>query len=193
MKYPFYAQKSFLTPDFCDEIIRIGESFNPTSAKIGNEASGSSQSDYRRSKVAFFHRGLNPTLDRLFYQLLRLFSEANSVAFDVDIRDLREVQFTKYEGIDKGHYDWHKDNWFHDSPRAFDRKLSVVVQLSERSAYEGGDLLVNVNSARINSNAVAPGRGDAIVFPSFFDHKVEPLTSGLRYSLVSWVEGPPWR
>ena len=36
-------------------------------------------------------------------------------------------------------------------------------------------------------------QGGAIVFPSFFHHRVKPVTKGTRYSLVGWVCGQPWK
>ena len=35
--------------------------------------------------------------------------------------------------------------------------------------------------------------GDVLLFPSFTQHQITPITKGIRYSLVSWVSGPPWR
>jgi PKHD-type hydroxylase len=35
--------------------------------------------------------------------------------------------------------------------------------------------------------------GDALVFPSFLRHRVTPVSRGVRYSLVTWIEGPQWR
>ena len=36
-------------------------------------------------------------------------------------------------------------------------------------------------------------RGALIVFPSFVLHRVVPVTSGIRKSLVVWVAGPEFR
>ena len=34
-----------------------------------------------------------------------------------------------------------------------------------------------------------PETGDMIVFPSFLAHKVEPVTSGIRWVLVGFISG----
>lgn len=72
-----------------------------------------------------------------------------------------------------------------------DRKLSVVVQLSEPDRYQGGDLqlerFVHPNPEELRS------RGAMIVFPSILFHRVTPITKGERSSLVGWMEGPHWR
>ena len=36
-------------------------------------------------------------------------------------------------------------------------------------------------------------KGTVLIFPSFYKHQVQPVTSGTRHSLVTWVEGPHWR
>lgn len=71
--------------------------------------------------------------------------------------------------------------------RLAERKLSLTVQLSPPEDYTGGELL-------IYPEFVAPkDQGTMTVFPSFMCHSVNPVTSGVRYSLVSWLAGPPFR
>jgi predicted 2-oxoglutarate/Fe(II)-dependent dioxygenase YbiX len=36
-------------------------------------------------------------------------------------------------------------------------------------------------------------QGSLVAFPSFMTHRVTPVTRGLRWSLVTWLEGPPFR
>ena len=36
-------------------------------------------------------------------------------------------------------------------------------------------------------------KGDLVVFPSFIEHKVAPVTKGVRYSVVAWYGGPPFK
>ena len=35
-----------------------------------------------------------------------------------------------------------------------------------------------------------PERGECLIFPSWLPHKVNPVTSGKRISLVAWIQGP---
>ena len=64
--------------------------------------------------------------------------------------------------------------------------LSISVQLSGSEEYEGGDLQFEVGSDEI---AAAQDPGSVIFFPSYIRHRVTPVTSGVRYSLVQWVSG----
>ena len=59
-------------------------------------------------------------------------------------------------------------------------------------SYEGGDLQMILNHQK-DPRTMRLEFGDALVFPSFTQHQITPITKGIRYSLVSWVSGPPWR
>ncbi len=114
--------------------------------------------------------------------------EANRNAFGVDVTNFATLQFTEYHGSEKGGYEWHSDvHWNYD--KAFDRKVSITVQLSSPEDYEGGDL----EFADWASPTEAKAKGTVIVFPSYVTHRVTPVTSGVRKSLVAWFEGPRWR
>ena len=110
----------------------------------------------------------------------------------MDLRYVNEIQFTKYIGNPNapGKYDWHHDVDWAES-RAFHRKLSIVFQLSDKSNYEGGDFEFDPTLPQLPPEALE--QGSVIVFPSFHRHRVTPVTSGIRHSLVTWVEGPHWR
>ena len=67
-----------------------------------------------------------------------------------------------------------------------------MIQLSDPNDYEGGDLqffdcLYYPDAADIRQ------QGTVIFFPSFIYHQANPVTSGIRYSLAAWFEGPRWR
>jgi PKHD-type hydroxylase len=47
--------------------------------------------------------------------------------------------------------------------------------------------------SKIGENEIEQKRGRIILFPSFFLHKVCPVTKGIRKSIVAWVEGPKFR
>jgi PKHD-type hydroxylase len=114
-------------------------------------------------------------------------------------------QFTKYA---KGqYYDWHCDSW--DKPYVEEgptkgkiRKLSMTCQLTEGSEYEGGELefdfknydphMRDESKHRIQCKEILP-KGSIIVFPSFVWHRVKPVTKGIRYSLVVWNLGYPFK
>jgi len=107
--------------------------------------------------------------------------------WNFDIRGFGEaIQYTTYdtnEGTEK-HYGWHRDNGVPNNHR----KVSFTVQLTKPEEYEGGEFELE-EAGYLNVN----GLGDCIMFPSFLKHRVKPVTSGCRRSLVVWISGPPIR
>ena len=71
------------------------------------------------------------------------------------------------------------------------RKLSFVLQLSNPDDYEGGNL--QLLDEADNSYIAPRKRGTVILFDSRTRHRVLPVKSGLRKSVVGWVVGPRWK
>ncbi len=102
--------------------------------------------------------------------------------------ELREpLQYTVYESSQGGHYDWHVD---HGALGPDARKLSISVQLSEPSDYQGCDLELNFGDGIM---AAPRTRGTVVAFASYVLHRVTPVTAGVRKSLVAWVSGPEFQ
>ena len=131
-------------------------------------------------------------------------AEANSAAgwnFEWDWSEI--LQFTKYNKHQ--FYGWHTDA----SPDPYTpevenpnyvgkiRKLSMTVNLSDPKDYKGGNLRFDfgphAEKSRYHTCTEIRPRGSIIVFPSDRFHQVTPITSGLRYSLVMWSLGQPWK
>ena len=77
--------------------------------------------------------------------------------------------------------------------------MSNVVQLTDPKEYEGGELEFDFRQNDPDkkrkpkiAKEIAP-KGSIIVFPSFVWHRVKPVTKGLRYSLVNWNLGWPFK
>ena len=136
---------------------------------------------------------------------------ANRENFLYDLRciDGESMQYTRY---DVGQfYGWHNDSGLacHYKPetvgnrmegRANDfvnentelvRKLSFVLQLSDADDYEGGNLQLLDESGK--SYFAPRKRGTVILFDSRTQHRVLPVKSGLRKSIVGWTVGPRWK
>ena len=176
----------------CDWIIQESEKvLDINNAVVGEE--GDKESSYRKSKTGFIHYN-NPDHNELWSvvsnKLWNVVNDANRTNFGFDIGYLDSVQYTVYhDGGD--HYDWHIDT-FLDTPNAFHRKLSVTVQLSDGDEYEGGEFHLRDGSGQDLPNNIYD-RGSVLVFPSFLLHRVTPVTSGARKTLVAWFEGKRFR
>jgi PKHD-type hydroxylase len=77
------------------------------------------------------------------------------------------------------------------------RKISMTVNLNLPGEYEGGNLKFDfgqhVDYPQFHECEEVRPQGSIIIFPSFLNHCVTPVTSGTRYSLVLWVLGEPWK
>ena len=185
----YHVFPSALSSAKCDEIIQRGMACTPQSGSIGDGSEAKSDS-HRVSTI----RWLDPYSNKGIRDVIFEYAErANREFFGFDISvGSHELQFTEYQGNTNGRYGWHHDV-FWTSNRPYDRKLSVVVQLSYVSAYSGGGFefeepgLDNADLLRFSE------RGSILVFPSFIKHRVTPVDNGTRYSLVSWVDGPKFR
>jgi PKHD-type hydroxylase len=122
-------------------------------------------------------------IDKIMSQVI----EANNTIWNFDLKSIIDnIQYTEYEG-NGGHYDWHLDI----GPGSIShRKISIVIQLSDPDDYVGGDLQIMTGS---EYTTIPRGKGNVVVFPSFLLHRVVPLTSGNRKSLVLWVGGDHYK
>ncbi|NEV65100.1 2OG-Fe(II) oxygenase [Thiorhodococcus minor] len=121
-------------------------------------------------------------------RLVALVRQVNEDYFFFDLDDIQEADFqlTRYG---PGHfYGWHTDVGKDHLSR---RKLSVVVQLSDPGSYVGCNLQFHGHEQQIEQAARA--QGSVTIFPSFRSHAVSKLIWGERWSLVGWIEGPPFR
>ena len=172
-----------------DTIHNVGQSYPIADPSLGFDGS-TSNNDYRSSEI----RWINPNdhSAKIITELLWYHAkEANRNAFGFDLDYLPDIQYTKYTAEDNGKYDWHCDT-FWANPTTYDRKLSIVIQLSDSDDYEGGDFQLDPQYTQLPADVIRE-KGTVIVFPSFLNHRVTPITKGTRYSLVSWIQGPKFR
>lgn len=179
--YNYYYFTNAFTDQELDAIIKLGDSMPKQAAVTGLLEA---PTEYRVSDISWIDE--NTDSRWLYDKVAQYAHKANQEMWNFDIWGyLDSFQYTLYEG-GGGHYDWHTDNGASMSTR----KLSCVLQLSDPKDYEGGDLEMNIGSSVIQ---VAKGRGIICFFPSFLLHRVTPLVSGRRISLVTWFSGPNFR
>jgi predicted 2-oxoglutarate/Fe(II)-dependent dioxygenase YbiX len=64
------------------------------------------------------------------------------------------------------------------------RYFTVLCYLNEE--FEGGQ-----TSFPVLGHRVTPRAGTAVVFPSSYLHRAEPVAGGEKYVIVTWLCGPP--
>ena len=167
------------TPEECLQIIA---DFTPKLEPALVETMDLAQSaSIRKSSAVFVFP--NESTNWVFERLGKTVREINASVYGFVVSQFKEgFQFTRYEVGE--FYGPHFDI---GPGRLTERKLSLTVQLSAPEEYTGGELI-------IYPEFVAPKeQGTMTVFPSFMCHNVNPVKSGVRYSLVSWLAGPPFK
>ena len=204
----FWYFKSAVPPRLCDEIIKYSllkkDHLGRTGGVKDEKLSDKQIKDikYRRdSNVVWLN-------DPWIYKELHPYiHEANKNAgwnFQWDTSE--QLQFTKYKL--NQYYDWHQDSFNKpfDKPNTINhgkiRKLSMTCQLTDSSEYEGGELEFDFrdydppqrdeDKHLIQAKQIL-SKGSIIVFPSFVWHRVKPVRKGVRYSLVMWNLGYPFK
>jgi len=144
-------------------------------------------SKIRRSTVSWLEN--TPDTQWVFNKLATAVSSLNSQFFRFDLTGFGEaLQLTNYDQSDQGMYGWHQD--YGGSTSSVSRKLSIVLQLTDPSKYEGGNLQIMTTG---QPDSIRKQRGLIAAFPSYVLHQVTPVTQGSRQSLVAWVSGPAFR
>lgn len=164
------------------DIISIGEDYLPDNGTIDD---GKVNESLRQSKVSWLNQ--NTRTSWLYDRMAFISRQLNGQFFDFDLYGfVEDFQYTVYEaGGD--HYTWHMDK---GKNSAAPRKLSLVLQLSDPSEYDGGDLEIFVGT---NPVTLEKKRGIIHAFPSFVMHRVTPVTRGIRRTLVIWISGPKFK
>ena len=124
----------------------------------------------------------------LYQRLQQILSKVNYDKFQFDLAQFEVLQYAKYK--EGQFYNWHCDA----GPNlGYHRKLSVVVGLTDPSEYEGGDFVINYNGNPDTAEAIRLLPGQILIFPSYVPHKVTPVTSGERVTVVTWINGPKFQ
>lgn len=135
----------------------------------------------RRCSVTRLSESACTTLNASVEALLRIVNQ--NFQFQIDAIE-RPFQVMRYE---TGQYiRSHIDS----TPGESTRKITFSIQLTDDSQYAGGDL-------RFQGFRRQPAfmrlRGALTAFPSYMNHEITPVESGVRHSLVFWAVGPHFR
>jgi PKHD-type hydroxylase len=173
----YWFWKAEIPDSVCDAIITEGLKLTANAAVVGTGSDSRVDPAIRESKTAFFPS--NSWVAGITAQYMNM---ANISAWKFDITEAQSPQFTIYDQNE--FYEFHTDDDFLKDGM---RKLSVVISITDPTTYEGGEFEFENCVPEIRS------RGSVMVFPSFLRHRVKPVTSGTRYSLVNWFIGPQFK
>ncbi|HKB96219.1 MAG TPA: 2OG-Fe(II) oxygenase [Rhizomicrobium sp.] len=181
------AWQGLFSTEELDAMVRLGDGLAIEKAELSSGGAG--YENIRSTKVAWVPRSAET--DALYRRMEEAVLHLNARFFRFDLSGLAMFQYALYGGPEGGHFDWHKD-YGRDraDPSQEPRKLTLSLQLSDGSDYQGCDLQVRGG----NQIDTAPRtRGTLIAFPANVLHQVTPIQSGIRRALVIWAVGPEFR
>ena len=204
---PCFVFDKMLDPEFCDNLIKETKDKVITAEHQHEGELITSKDKTRNSNVYWF---ANPDLTSVLRSCVDTVNY--ETGWKYDIVDQEAFQFTKYA---KGqHYSWHTDgHGCHQSARMSAalhnnntllytrqtnllgtvRKISVSALLN--GDYKGGELQFRTlgHDGELITSTIECKQGAVVVFPSYIHHRVAPITRGIRYSVVAWYGGPPFK
>tara|TARA_E500000331_G_scaffold87873_1_gene83631 strand:- start:78 stop:701 length:624 start_codon:yes stop_codon:yes gene_type:complete len=165
----------------------------------GDSSTKKEDSSVRSGKTCFLP--VNDELTELFGKLI-LDYNINFSNWNFEIEFIEAIQLGHYHEGD--FYEWHIDSFQNPSfktkheyhpGKPYNRKISVTVFLNDPEEYEGGELDLETGGPNEEERfrSFKMPKGTIIVFPSYMWHRVRPVTSGVRKSLVLWIQGPPFK
>lgn len=162
----------------CDQMIEKFDLKCVEKAKIGfDQETGSTNPSVRNvNTLQISHElGIGATLAGMGMNI-------NQQSWQFDITNSDQSEYLKYDV--NGHYQTHVDTFcLPNSNRT--RKLTVLAFLNDD--FEGGKFYLDNGYEKIYPEQ---DKGTVLVFPSFINHGVEPVTNGIRRSIVTWLIGP---
>lgn len=182
----FVVWQGGFSDDEIQKIIAIGELAEFNKGHIGSGEDSKVSKEIRDTDITWIEpsEGTRWIYDRM----AQLAAKINYDKFQFDLSHFQPLQYGKYK-ID-GHYNWHYDC----GPNLPEhRKLSFVLGLSDPDDYEGGELQLNIHGDTEKAHSFKIRKGDLIVFPSYLGHRVTPVTSGNRITVVGWAIGPKFK
>ena len=174
----YYCWKKELTHEICQKIINLGKG-NWNHASVVNK----SVAAVRKSDIVWVK-------EQWVFDLIDpyVLTANEHAGWKYDIVAAEACQVTRY--TKDGFYSWHRDGLgSHNEEHSNTRKLSMSNVLN--SDFEGGDFEISTDGD--GDKVPRLKEGSIIVFPSFLQHRVAPVTKGIRYSLVAWFLGPPFK
>lgn len=167
------------SPEECREIIYAPLPVTQAQViKYDDTSSNHLSLEQRNTKVKAILKA--PAFEWIYERVIQKVQEINTQYYQFEINNMSHLQLLEYENT--GFYDSHVDIGTGESSN---RKISMVAFLSERSDYEGGELLLKPGYPQLPQSL-----GSAVFFPSYILHEILPVTRGIRHTLVAWVLGP---
>ena len=171
------------TEKLCKEIIDLSSTLKKEQGRTVHKEARDHDKKRRHSTISWIpFNKMQPMYDDLIYPIQKI--NRNHFGFS-NIQITEQAQVSEYS---KGQfYDWHTDNTIDMDTEPPVRKLSMTLLLNDPSEFEGGNLEI------AGKKMSHMKQGYAAIFASFLQHRVTPVTKGVRKALVVWFSGEPFK
>ena len=107
----------------------------------------------------------------------------------IQLTDIEPLQYSEYSV--GGEYGWHRDIHDNPYPNGLVRKVSFSTILNDD--FVGGEFDIETKNPadKKRYDTFNNKKYNTIIFPSHMWHRVRPVKTGVRKSIVGWVLGPP--
>lgn len=175
----------FMSPEQCDILVDSAERAGFMEASTNPECETRvSKPGYRKAHEQYFDE---EEFEWLYNGLAQTLININHNHFQFDITGIEPAVLLKYSTSEMSHYGWHRDMGGEYSAY---RKLTMVVQMTDPEEYVDCNLQYFSEGINTPENI---DKGTMYIFPAWLQHRVMPITSGVRYSLVCWSTGLKFR
>jgi len=176
------SERNLWETNFSDDLINLVLSNREDNLKesIINESSGLIT---RNSKISWIKD--NGVCQKIFSEMKTKASEFSWLHLD----SIEPLQYSEYENNQE--YGWHRDCNNVSYPDGRVRKISFSVFLN--SDYEGGEFDLELYGPNQTPRYIELNKkknANCIMFHSDMWHRVRPVTSGVKKSIVGWMLGP---
>jgi len=128
----------------------------------------------------------DPKLNRVLEDITSLVNKNSK--WNLKLTGGESIQYGIYNIGD--YYGWHNDQLLIQDQLV--RKVSMSLFLNDPDEYDGGELDIEFKNPNVDPryDTLKLDSGYAVFFQSHLWHRVRPIKSGVRKSLVAWFSGP---
>lgn len=181
----FFLTPYFRTKFLCEDEIKLlfkkidSKNLSP-SLVFKNKKIERDEKLRKSSSLLFNYRKLEKKLHQTAYQNMKSLDES------IPKKHFGAVEILQFASYQKGDFfDWHTDSYT-QSKKDKNRTLTMVIALSHPDEYQGGHLeLIDYRNNKIKIDNLE--KGELIIFPSDYLHRVSPVRSGKRLTITAWL------
>lgn len=187
--YPWHIYEKILDERICDVLLEYCNALEKTPGLIHTKSK--INLNYRKNLVGFFPE--HHWMMGVFHHYATI---QNFVKWKYDLGGSAPIQYAEYS---QGHYyKWHADSSGMSVSNVDKvRKITCILQLTDGSKFEGGDLElrlgIDTEYIKVFSIKEMRNKGSLIVFPSSISHRVTEIDNGTRKTLTGWILGMPFK